>query len=649
MGVAAAVAVGFEVNRINQTAVQCGIVQHSRIEIKFHRSLGAAEIHAAFRQNVAHGAGEAHADLVAEFCNTDEIVHKVAVSGERGGNRMGVFPAALHIRSNMFVEVFILGQEETAAAERCNFGGDGIGQPFDQIQVMAALFQNMRTGNGRVAAPVTHDVRTMGRSNVFIGFQHEQIAEYAGVEDLFGFAVDGGITQHKTGSEDLAAFLVGIIDRHAIFNGGGEGFFGENMLAGLKCGNDLFFVINIGGEDHYPFHAGSVDRVLIRGTAFGVGGFPMFQTDFNGLGIGIVHRDDFNIAIAVTQQIADNMSGTVTTGQYGYFNFFIHNLKILSKNCIFYGFLLVKSINRAIFTYNVLHKVKNKMDKNSMPHDKKIVYQEHCHRLVTSPPELQRKYGFWIINASEDGRFFLPYEKCAERYFEFFSLSHLFDGGGKCWFANGNEEELVPGDWVLVAPGDIHRYGAWNGKAYVEDAIRFCGPVADRMRDVGILKSGIIHGSRMRKLLPIIALCQDPSVSAQINANISLQSLLVELYNMRESGAGGSPLMSQLLEELKQKPEHWWTVRELAEYCQLSTDQFRRNFQRYTGIPPKQYIEDLKLRQAAQLLLTCDLSVAEIAARFGYQDPFHFSRRFKLRIGVSPVQYRKAYQRDAQN
>jgi AraC-like DNA-binding protein len=234
---------------------------------------------------------------------------------------------------------------------------------------------------------------------------------------------------------------------------------------------------------------------------------------------------------------------------------------------------------------------------------------------VTSPPELQRKYGFWIINASEDGHFFLPYEKCAERYFEFFSLSHLFDGGGKCWFANGNEEELVPGDWVLVAPGDIHRYGAWNGKAYVEDAIRFCGPVADRMRDVGILKSGIIHGSRMRKLLPIIALCQDPSVSAQINANISLQSLLVELYNMRESGAGGSPLMSQLLEELKQKPEHWWTVRELAEYCQLSPDQFRRNFQRYTGIPPKQYIEDLKLRQAAQLLLTCDLSVAEIAAK----------------------------------
>ena len=94
---------------------------------------------------------------------------------------------------------------------------------------------------------------------------------------------------------------------------------------------------------------------------------------------------------------------------------------------------------------------------------------------------------------------------------------------------------------------------------------------------------------------------------------------------------------------ITQNPERWWTVRELAEYCQLSDDQFRRNFSRFTGVAPKQYIEDLKLRQAAQLLLTSRMPVAKVAARFGYQDQFHFSRRFKLRIGVSPGQYRKAY------
>ncbi len=279
-----------------------------------------------------------------------------------------------------------------------------------------------------------------------------------------------------------------------------------------------------------------------------------------------------------------------------------------------------------------------------MVYDKKIFYQEYCHRLLTSPPDLQKKYGFWIINTSENCRSGLnSFSQCPERYFEFYSLSHLIDGGGKLWLPGEPEEKIEPGDWILITPGVVNRYGGDGGKYYTEDAIRFCGPVADGMRDAGILKSGVIHGSRMRKLLPIIELSNDPSRSAQINANIALQSLLVELYNIREQGNTGSPLMSQLLDELKQNPERWWTVRELAEYCQLSDDQFRRNFSRLTGVAPKQYIEDLKLRQAAQLLLTSRMPVAKVAARFGYQDQFHFSRRFKLRIGVSPGQYRKAY------
>ena len=266
------------------------------------------------------------------------------------------------------------------------------------------------------------------------------------------------------------------------------------------------------------------------------------------------------------------------------------------------------------------------------------------HKLTGKMPLLHQKYGLWIINASVDiHNVPTGYSKCPVRKFEFYSLSHITNGGGRLWLAETGEMKVRAGDWVLVAPGDLNRYGGADGKAYIEDAVRFCGPVADRMRDAGVLKSAVIHGSRMRKLLPIISLSHDPSHSAQINANIALQSLLVELYNMRERGRRASPLMSQLLEELKLRPEHWWTVRELAEYCQLSPDQFRRNFQRYTGITPKQYIEDLKLKQAARLLLSSGLPVAKVAARFGYQDQFHFSRRFKQRIGVSPEKYRNAY------
>ena len=57
---------------------------------------------------------------------------------------------------------------------------------------------------------------------------------------------------------------------------------------------------------------------------------------------------------------------------------------------------------------------------------------------------------------------------------------------------------------------------------------------------------------------------------------------------------------------------------------------------------PKEYIEELKLRHAADILLSSDISIKDTARRFGYRDPFHFSRRFKLRFGVSPENYRSS-------
>ena len=77
------------------------------------------------------------------------------------------------------------------------------------------------------------------------------------------------------------------------------------------------------------------------------------------------------------------------------------------------------------------------MEKNSMPNDKKIEFDYSSpdlviHRIVSRTPELHRNYGFWIINASVGcsspaGGF----RQCRERKFEFYSLSHLYDGGGE--------------------------------------------------------------------------------------------------------------------------------------------------------------------------------------------------------------------------
>ena len=265
------------------------------------------------------------------------------------------------------------------------------------------------------------------------------------------------------------------------------------------------------------------------------------------------------------------------------------------------------------------------------------------HRLTGKMPELQRRYGLWIINcstavSSPPGSF----RNCQLRFFEFYSLSHLIAGGGRARIGSGREVELAPGAAVLVAPGERNRYGGSDTRPYVEDSIRFCGPVADMMMEAGVVRSGIYHLGGVRRLLPLIELAQDPSADAQINANLALQQLLVELYNQRRRRTALTP-MEELVAAIKSRPDHWWTVGELAELCNLSPDQLRRNFHRHTGMLPKRYVEELKLRQAAELLVSNDLPVTEVAARFGYADPYHFSRRFKRLTGLAPERYRRAY------
>ncbi len=303
-----------------------------------------------------------------------------------------------------------------------------------------------------------------------------------------------------------------------------------------------------------------------------------------------------------------------------------------------------------VLIYIILQKKETKMDKTSMQNDKIIAFDRNgerpdVHRLLGSMPEFHRRYGLWIINAgcgvrSAENGFF----SCNFRKFEFYSISHLFSGKGRCWIDGKGECDMRSGQLVIVTPGTLNRYGGYDGEPYVEDSIRFIGPVADMLRNAGILQSGVYEFASARKLLLIAELIQDPSNDAQLRANIMLQKLLVDLYLEQRKSVIASPV-EELLETIKSRPDYWWTVEEMANFCNLSPDQFRRNFQQHTGLLPKNYVEELKLRQAAELLISTDLSITEVAKRLGYRDPYHFSRRFKNFSGVSPEHYRRRFRR----
>jgi AraC family transcriptional regulator of adaptative response / methylphosphotriester-DNA alkyltransferase methyltransferase len=60
-----------------------------------------------------------------------------------------------------------------------------------------------------------------------------------------------------------------------------------------------------------------------------------------------------------------------------------------------------------------------------------------------------------------------------------------------------------------------------------------------------------------------------------------------------------------------------------------------------TGKSPCEVMEERITLEAEKLLSETTLSVAEIAYKFGYQEPTNFIKFFKGMAGITPLQYRK--------
>ena len=266
------------------------------------------------------------------------------------------------------------------------------------------------------------------------------------------------------------------------------------------------------------------------------------------------------------------------------------------------------------------------------------------------PPVRMRNYGLWLFGnrcaSPEDMKETVPcsnpYSQVRYRRFHFCSIAHLVAGKGRVWLEDGTERKMFPGDCVIVTEGMLNRYGGMDGETFVEDTVNFTGPLTEMMQKAGVLQSGVFPLGSVRKVKIIHELLMEGTIDSHLAAASKLQQLLMEIYlaSSKENRPEKHPVDS-LLQEIVGAPEKWWSIRELAEICGLSETHLRRLFLERTGYSPKEYIDRQKMLLAGETLQTTEKSIGEIARAFGYMDPFHFSRRFKEIMGISPKFYRR--------
>jgi AraC-like DNA-binding protein len=82
-------------------------------------------------------------------------------------------------------------------------------------------------------------------------------------------------------------------------------------------------------------------------------------------------------------------------------------------------------------------------------------------------------------------------------------------------------------------------------------------------------------------------------------------------------------------------------ISSLADRYHISCCWFIREFKRYTGYSPKQYVTNLRLQNAKELLNNHSLSISNVANLVGYDNQLYFSRIFHKYTGMSPSEYRE--------
>ena len=275
------------------------------------------------------------------------------------------------------------------------------------------------------------------------------------------------------------------------------------------------------------------------------------------------------------------------------------------------------------------------------------------------------------------------------------AIYHLVvDGAARASVEGGPETELSPGDIVVFPHGDPHHLSAGTGQNLVESAAvlrriatgdlspmhaggggattRFvcgyltldpmlCGPILDSlppMLTVNVRTDRSGHWLEQTILYLLEEAASNRAGSDAMLAKLSealfvdtLRRYVASLPDQTTGWLAGARdvAVGKSLALLHRRPEHPWTIAELAAEVGLSRSSLVERFTRYLAESPIAYLTGWRLRLAAQALTASSKGVADIAAAVGYESEAAFNRAFKRVFGLPPARYRRQSRESARS
>lgn len=236
------------------------------------------------------------------------------------------------------------------------------------------------------------------------------------------------------------------------------------------------------------------------------------------------------------------------------------------------------------------------------------------------------------------------------RVLESWQIVVIHNGSGQFESKPTGTCHLVAGSTFLIFPGVWHRYRPDPGIGWSESWLEINGAMIDQLWSAGEVDPAraVQHLGGDSEFLEALFRCQTLATgeihrSGPLLASATLETIARWVVN---SSAGKYPpkridsIVHRARTILMSDEGLAMPISQLAKLLSVAPAHLRRSFRAQTGIPPKEYQQQIRLRRARSLLRNSDLSVTEIAELLHYSSAFHLSAEFKKAFGIPPTKWR---------
>lgn len=234
---------------------------------------------------------------------------------------------------------------------------------------------------------------------------------------------------------------------------------------------------------------------------------------------------------------------------------------------------------------------------------------------------------------------------------------------GECnMFLNHSIYKMKPGDLVVIPPGEIHKtaYGDSNKHKQERVVLRFgqedidwCkAMIPEQVFNENMVDDKIFIPEKRREYLlglfqRLIYESHEPDELSMGIIKSVLQELVLFIIRCRKYGEdvvkeldAGNNVIQDVATYIYNNYDKPIYLDEISEKFGISRSYLSKRFKSLTGFGFKEYLLNVRIKEACRLLLETNKSITDIAFMCGFNDSNYFGDAFRRIKGISPNKYR---------